>query len=66
MMYGGVQMNADHLLANSDVTEMSQMISALIQNGYFAEDVTEMVEGASPEERTLFRTKMQTLMSKIQ
>ena len=31
-----------------------------------AEDVTEMVEGASPEERTLFRTKMQTLMSKIQ
>lgn len=31
-----------------------------------AEDVTEMVEGASPEERTLLRTKMQTLMSKIQ
>ena len=42
MMYGGVQMNADHLLADSDVTEMSQMISALIQNGYFAEDVTEI------------------------
>lgn len=42
MMFGGVQMNADHLLANSDVTEMSQMISALIQNGYFADDVSEI------------------------
>lgn len=44
MMYGGVQMNADHLLADSDVTEMSQMISALIQNGYFTSEVNEIYE----------------------
>ena len=31
-----------------------------------AEDVTEMVEGASQEEKTMLKTKMQTLMSKIQ
>lgn len=29
-------------------------------------DVTEMIEGASPEEKTLLKTKMQTLLTKIQ
>lgn len=32
--FGGVQMNADHELDYAEVTEMSQMISAFIQNGY--------------------------------
>lgn len=31
-----------------------------------AEDVTEMINGASPEEKTLLKTKMQTLIQKIQ
>ena len=31
--YGGAQMNADHILTETEVTEMSQMISALIQAG---------------------------------
>lgn len=31
-----------------------------------AEDVTEMISGASPEEKTLLKTKMQTLIQKIQ
>lgn len=42
LMFGGIQMNADHELAHSDVTEMSQMISALIQNGYFTDEVNEI------------------------
>lgn len=29
-------------------------------------DVTEMIEGASPEEKTMLKTKMQTLLQKIQ
>ena len=29
-------------------------------------DVTEMIEGASPEEKTMLKQKMQVLMSKIQ
>jgi hypothetical protein len=41
-MFGGIQMNADHELSHSDVTEMSQMISALIQNGYFTDEVNEI------------------------
>lgn len=32
--FGGLQMNAEHDLDESDVTEASQMISALEQNGY--------------------------------
>lgn len=32
--FGGVQMNADHELDYAEVTEMSQMISSFIQNGY--------------------------------
>lgn len=32
--FGGVQMNADHYLDDAEVTESSQMISALEQNGY--------------------------------
>lgn len=32
--FGGVQMNADHELDDADVTEPSQMISGLEQNGY--------------------------------
>ena len=31
--YGGAQMNADHNLSETEITEMSQMISALIQSG---------------------------------
>jgi hypothetical protein len=42
--FGGVQMDADHLLQDSDVTEMSQMISSLIQNGYFTEEVLSIYE----------------------
>ena len=44
LLFGGVQMNADHELEHSDVTEMSQMISALIQNGYFTNEVNEIYE----------------------
>lgn len=33
LRYGGIQMNADHDLDESAVTEMSQVISALIQRG---------------------------------
>jgi hypothetical protein len=32
--FGGVQMNADHELDEAEVTEMTQMISGLEQNGY--------------------------------
>lgn len=32
--FGGVQMDADHHINDSEVTEMTQMISALEQNGY--------------------------------
>ncbi|MBQ8131127.1 MAG: hypothetical protein IJ193_01400 [Bacilli bacterium] len=32
-MTGGAQMNADHIISEAEVTEMSQMISALIQAG---------------------------------
>lgn len=32
--FGGVQMNADHELDEAEVTEMTQMISALEQNGF--------------------------------
>lgn len=35
--FGGLQMDADHDLEDSDVTEMTQMISALVQNGYSIE-----------------------------
>ncbi len=42
IQFGGVQMNADHELDEADVTEMSQMISALIQNGYFTDEVTQI------------------------
>lgn len=31
--FGGLQMDADHELEDADVTEMTQMISALVQNG---------------------------------
>lgn len=41
-MFGGVQMDPDHDLKESDVTEMSQMISALIQNGYFKSEVNKI------------------------
>lgn len=40
--YLGVQMNAEHELEDSDVTEMTQMISALSQNGYYADVVNEI------------------------
>lgn len=37
--YGGVQMDADHDLDESDVTEQSQMISSLAQNGFYVNEV---------------------------
>ena len=37
--FGGVQMNADHDLDLSHVTEMTQMLSALVQNGYTSQFV---------------------------
>lgn len=39
---GGAQMNADHILTEAEVTEMSQMISALIQAGYKTGTVKEV------------------------
>lgn len=39
MKYGGVLMNADHDLDEAEVTEMSQMISALIEDGHYTEEV---------------------------
>lgn len=43
LMFGGVQMNADHEIeGETEVTEMSQMISSLIQNGYFTDDVMDI------------------------
>ena len=38
--FGGVQMNADHELDEAEVTEMTQMISGLEQNGYTHEIAT--------------------------
>lgn len=35
--FGGLQMDADHELDDADVTEMTQMISALVQNGFSME-----------------------------
>ena len=40
--FGGVQMNADHDLDLSHVTEMTQMLSALIQNGYTSQFVNKI------------------------
>lgn len=40
--FGGVQMNADHDLNLSHVTEMTQMLSALVQNGYTSQFVNEI------------------------
>lgn len=39
---GGAQMNADHVIGETEVTEMSQMISALIQNGLKVKRVNEI------------------------
>lgn len=39
LIFGGVQMDADHILSDdTDVTEMSQMISSLIQSGYYTDE----------------------------
>lgn len=40
--YGGVQMDADHELDMAEVTEMTQMISALIEDGHY-KDVVESI-----------------------
>ena len=40
--YGGVQMDADHELDLAEVTEMTQMISALIEDGHY-KDLVETV-----------------------
>ena len=37
--YAGVMMDADHELEDADVTEMSQMISALIEDGLYTDTV---------------------------
>ena len=42
LAFGGVQMDPDHELDLAQVTEMSQMISALIQNGYMTDVVNEI------------------------
>ena len=42
MLHAGLQMNADHELKDSDVTLMTQMISALIQTGYFTDEVKDI------------------------
>lgn len=38
--YAGIMMDADHELKEAEVTEMSQMISALIEDGHYTELVT--------------------------
>lgn len=40
--YGGVQMDADHELDMAEVTEMTQMISALIEDGHY-KDIVENI-----------------------
>jgi heterodisulfide reductase subunit B len=40
--YGGVQMDADHELDLAQVTEMTQMISALIEDGHY-KDIVESI-----------------------
>lgn len=40
--YGGIQMDADHELDEADVTEMTQMLSALIENGHYPELVKQI------------------------
>lgn len=42
MRFGGVMMNADHELEEAEVTEMSQMISALIEDGHYTDLVTKI------------------------
>lgn len=42
--FGGVQMNADHELDEAEVTEMTQMISGLEQNGYTHHLATQVYE----------------------
>lgn len=37
--FGGLMMDADHDLDHAEVTEMSQMISALIEDGHYSEKV---------------------------
>ena len=39
---GGAQMNADHVIGETEVTEMSQMISALVQDGLMVGRVNEV------------------------
>ena len=40
--YGGVLMDADHALDEAEVTEMSQMISALIEDGHYTDLVLDI------------------------
>lgn len=40
--YGGVLMDADHDLDEAEVTEMSQMISALIEDGHYTDLVLDI------------------------
>lgn len=42
--FGGVQMDADHYLEDSESTEPTQMLSALSQNGYSQDVVSEAYE----------------------
>ena len=43
LVFGGVEMDADHVLGDdTDVTEMSQMISSLIQSGLSKEQAIDI------------------------
>lgn len=42
--YGGIQGDYDHELEEAEVTEMTQMISALIENGYYTDQVVKIYQ----------------------
>ena len=42
--YGGIMMDADHELAEGEVTEMTQMISSLIESGLCLQEAREVYE----------------------
>lgn len=42
--YGGIMMDADHELEDANVTEMTQMISSIIESGLKIEDATSVYE----------------------
>lgn len=52
--------------ANTPEDKQHKMKSLEDYTKELADDVTQMIEGATPEEKTLLRTKLQTLSQKIQ